>query len=345
MERAQSIDPGVDVQHVTVVSIDLPASEYAGPRTRALTRDLADALDRETNLPARGLVLNPPFSNATYSTSFRPGSRMLTIFSNEVSGGYFAAVGMRLLAGRTFVPEDSGRDVMIVDRDATQRWWHGQYPVGQTVWTNGKMREIVGVVSDTYGNDLSSVETVLYFPMAGGWGIPRVVVRDRGAAALNRIAAVVNRLEPRAQVRMEPLAAAFAQRLEPALRGAQFAGLLGLLALVIASVGMSGVFTYVVGQRTREIGVRMALGARPAQIVKLVLGASLRALAGGLAAGTAIAVAISAVLAHVLPGIHAVEPLALGGVVVLLSAAVALASAAPARRATQVDPVRALRWE
>ena len=346
MQRAQSIDPGVDVRRVTVLSLDLPASEYAGPRTRALTRDLQAALDQAPDLPARGLVLNPPFANATYLTSFRPaGSRMLTIFSNEVSGGYFAAVGMRLVAGRVFTTEDSGRDVIIVDEEAVRRWWKGQYPVGQDVFANGKMRRIVGVASDTYANDLSSVETVLYFPITGGSGTPRLVVRDRRAATLGRVAAMVKQLEPRAQVRAEALSAIFAQRLEPAVRGAEFAGFLGLLALAIASIGMSGVFMYVVGQRTREIGVRMALGARPAQIVRLVLGSTLRALVGGLAAGAAIAAGISAVLAHALPGIHAVEPLALCAVVLLLSVAVGLASAVPARRATRVDPVRALRWE
>ena len=118
-----------------------------------------------------------------------------------------------------------------------------------------------------------------------------------------------------------------------------------MLALAIASVGMSGVFAYVVGQRTREIGVRMALGAQPSQIVRLVLGSSVRALASGLVCGIAGAAAISALVANALPGIHPLDPLAYSSVVLLLSAAVALASAVPARCATRVDPVRALRWE
>src|SRR5439155_11978429 len=113
----------------------------------------------------------------------------------------------------------------------------------------------------------------------------------------------------------------------------------------IASVGMSGVFAYVVGQRTREIGVRMALGAQPSQIIRLVLGSSVRALACGVLCGIVGAAAISALLAHALPGIHPLDPLAYSGVVLLLGASVVLASAVPARRATRVDPVSALRWE
>jgi ABC-type antimicrobial peptide transport system permease subunit len=125
----------------------------------------------------------------------------------------------------------------------------------------------------------------------------------------------VKQIEPRAQVRAEPLTASFSRKLQPSIYGSELAGFLGLLALAIASVGMYGVFAYVVGQRTREIGVRMALGAQASQIVRLVLGSSARALVCGLGCG-------------------------IGG-----AAAVVLASAAPARRATRVDPVRALRWE
>jgi ABC-type antimicrobial peptide transport system permease subunit len=127
--------------------------------------------------------------------------------------------------------------------------------------------------------------------------------------------------------------------------GSQLAGFLGLLALAIASVGMSGVFAFVVGQRTREIGVRMALGARPSQIVRLVLGSSSRALAFGLICGIVCAAGVSSLLAHALPGIQPLDPLAYSTVALLLGAAVALASAVPARRATKVDPVQALRWE
>jgi ABC-type antimicrobial peptide transport system permease subunit len=155
----------------------------------------------------------------------------------------------------------------------------------------------------------------------------------------------VKQIEPRAQVRAEPLTTSFSRKLQPSIYGSELAGLLGLLALAIASVGMSGVFAYVVGQRTREIGVRMALGAQPSQIVRLVLGSSARSLACGVACGLAGAAGLSALLAHALPGIRPLDPLAYSSVVLLLSAAVVLASVVPARRATRVDPVRALRWE
>jgi macrolide transport system ATP-binding/permease protein len=349
MQRAQSINPGFDVQNTTALAIDLPASQYTGPRTRELTRDLLAQLDRAGDLPSCALTLNPPISNANYSSSFqltdRPGSGVLHIYSNEISGGYVDALGMRLVAGRNFVAEDSGRDVLILNEAAAKRWWPGESPLGKTVLADGKMRQIVGIISDLYANDLASIEAVIYYPVTGRWGAPFILVHDRGGASLDRIAAIVKQLEPRAEVRAEALSASFSRKLQPSIYGSEMAGFLGLLALAIASVGMSGVFAYVVGQRRREIGVRMALGARPVQIVRLVLGSSARALFCGLACGVAGAAAIGTVLGHALPGIEAADPVAYVTVILLLSVAVALASAVPARRATQVDPVRALRWE
>jgi ABC-type antimicrobial peptide transport system permease subunit len=133
--------------------------------------------------------------------------------------------------------------------------------------------------------------------------------------------------------------------MQPSIIGAALAGFLGMLALGIASVGMSGVFVYVVGRRTREISVRMALGAEPSQILRLVLGSSLRPLACGLAVGLTLAAAISVLLTGLAPGIKPADLLAYANVVLLLGLAVVLASVAPARRATRIDPVSALRSE
>ena len=347
MQRAQTLNPGFDVAHVTVVSIELPATEYSGPRAKELTRALEAQLESSPGLPACGLALNPPLSNSNWSTSFRArsGSQKGIIYMNEISGRYADAVGMRLVAGRNFVPDDSSRDVLAINEAAARRWWPGENPLGKMVLANERMRQIVGVVSDTYTNDLSSVEAVIYFPITGSLGVPFVLVHDSSAASLERVATVVKQLEPRAQVRSEPLQAGFRRRLQPAVYGSEVAGMLGLLALAITAVGMFGVFSYVVGQRTREIGVRMALGATPRQIVRLMLASSAGAFAGGVVCGIAGAAGISALLAHGIPGIRPADPIAYLGVLLLLAAAGAVASIVPSRRATRVDPVRALRWE
>jgi predicted permease len=349
LQRAQSIDPGYDVRHVTVISIDLPASQYAGPRTQALAAELQAQLERGHDLPPAGLAQSAPLGNSTYSTSFQVlepvKSPQLSIWVSSVSRGYFDALRIRFVDGRNFTPEDAAQGI-IVNQSAARRWWPGESSVGRTVLANNQARKIVGVVADTYTHDLStSSEAMIYLPLTGSTGTPVVLANGLGPAAVERVAALVKQIEPRAQIRAEPLSANFERQMQPNLIGAALAGFLGLLALGIASVGMSGVFAYVVGRRTREIGVRMALGAEPAQIVRLVLGSALRPLVLGLGIGLALAAAVSILLAGLLPGVQASDPLAYANVVLLLGGAVVLASAVPARRATKVDPVRALRCD
>jgi macrolide transport system ATP-binding/permease protein len=348
IQRAQATDLGFDVKNVSVLSLELPASQYGGARSAALARDLEAALRGARDLPVWGLATSAPLAGSHFSTSFRlpeDGSRVLQIDANDVSSGYFDALGIPLVAGRKFAAEDAGHEVAMVNAAAVRRWWSGASPVGKTFVSNEKVWTVVGVVGDAYTNDLTGLEAMLYFPLSATSGVPTVLVRDGQAAVTARVASIVRAIEPRAQVTVEPMAARVGRGLLPSTVGAEIAGFLGLLAMGIASVGMFGVFAYAAGQRTREIGVRMALGARPSEIVRLVLGSSLVSLGFGAVAGIAAAVASSILLANALPGVKTGDPAAYVAVVVLLAAAVALASAIPARRATRVDPVRALRWE
>jgi predicted permease len=347
LQRSQNLDPGFDVRNVTVLSIDLPASQYAGVRTETLTAELQAQLESARDLPPAGLAQSAPLGNSTYSTSFQmlgpAHSPVLHIWFSGVSPGYFDALRIPFLKGRNFTADDAAESA-VINQAAARRWWPGENPIGKSALVNNHVRKIVGVVADTstYGIN-TSAEAMVYLPFNGDLGAPVVLLRDRRPASIERIAVLVTQIEPRAQVHAEPLSNNFDRQMQPSIIGATLAGFLGLLALAIASVGMSGVFAYVVGRRTREIGVRMALGAERAQIVRLVLASSLRPLVCGLAAGVALAAAVSFPLASLMPGVKPADMLAYANVVLLLGAAIALAIIAPARRATRIDPASALR--
>jgi macrolide transport system ATP-binding/permease protein len=348
LQRAQSQDPGFEIQSVSVLSLDLPASTYSGPRTKAFASQLSAVLNLTPGLPTTGLSMDAPLGRGTSSTNVRLSGedekKGKVVMFHEVSAGYFDVLRIPVIAGRNFAPEDAGRPVMMINETLAQQYWRAEGALGKML-VSDKPRQIVGVVKDVYTTQLGSIAPTIYWPMAGQFGVPLILVGAHSAAGVERISALVKQIEPKAQVRPEPLSGNLRRQLEPSLYAAALAGALGMLALMMASVGMSGVFAYVVRQRTREIGVRMALGAQPGQIVRLVLASSARALAAGLAVGLGGAMALSRLMVHQLNGVSPLDPLAYAGVFALLIAAAAAATAAPARRAARVDPVSALRWE
>ncbi len=205
-------------------------------------------------------------------------------------------------------------------------------------------RQVVGVVKDTYTSDLDRIEPMFYQPFSGA-RISKVLIRSNVRTA----AEASQRLSPTSIRTSRPRLSRLAKTLNgslPGIRiGATLAGALGVFALALATVGMFGVFAYAVQQRTKEIGIRMALGGRPVQVVCLVLGDSSRAAAIGLGAGFAGAMAIAWLTMSVLYGVGPMDARAyLSAGIVLVIAALA-ASYVPARRVTRIDPVSALRHE
>jgi predicted permease len=348
LQRAEAQDPGFDIRNVTVMSLDLPASQYAGERTKAFAAQLSAELRLLEGLPPAALSMDAPLGRSTTSTSVQlpgdPSKRAQVVIFHEVTGAYFDVLRIPVVGGRSFTPEDAGRPVMMVNETLAKQYWPGETALGKRLVSADKPSEIVGVVKDVYTTQLGSIAPTIYWPMSGRW-MPVILLRDRSVAGIERVSALVKRIEPKAEVRPEPLAENLRRQLEPSLYAAALAGALGTLALLMASIGMSGVFAYVVRQRTREIGIRMALGAQPAQVVRLVLASSARALAAGLGVGLAGALGLSRLMVHQLNGVSPFDPLAYAGVFVALIAAAAAASAVPARRAARVDPVTALRWE
>jgi predicted permease len=348
VQYAQHRDPGFRLNGIAVASLELPAKAYAGDRSAAFTTELQDAMDHAPDLPHRALASDAPMSNRRSWTHARrsgdPDDAKRLIQVHGTSRDYFEVLAIPIVEGRNFTRDDAGRNVILLNQTAARRLFGSTSPVGKLLYS-GKDFEVVGVVKDAYTTSLDTIEPTMYRPLDGRDGIPQLMIAGSSQQTFERIAAIVTAIEPRARVSFSPLQDNFRAQLEPARYAAALAGALGILALALASIGMSGVFAYVVRQRTREIGVRMALGATAGQVVRLVLASNMRALAIGLIAGVGGAVACTRLLKDMLTGVSPVDPLAYAGVFALLIAAAAAASALPARRAARVDPVTALRWE
>jgi putative ABC transport system permease protein len=272
-----------------------------------------------------------------------------------VTPGYFAAMRIPLLAGRGFTAADTreAARVAIVDETLARRWWPGEDAVGKTLlWKRGDQElTVVGVARHVrhYGLEAEGKEQV-YRPYAQYANAASVTVALRSAGPPEALAGVVraevarlDRAPPVSDVRtMEALVG---ESLGPARFHTLSFGAFGAFALVLAAVGVYGVVAYSVSARTREIGVRLALGARPGDVVRLVMRQGVGIVAAGVVIGAALALLSARLIAGLLHGVSPTDPGVLAGVAALLAATGLLSALLPAARAARVEPGTALRAE
>jgi hypothetical protein len=326
--------------------VDLPSSGYDDKRGAVFIRD---AVERVRGLARDGQVAIaavPPLSSMRTFTGFTlPGSAQdHSVLMQSVDAAYFDVLGIRIVAGRNFVPADRDRQAIAINEAMARRYWPNENPLGKTINTP-KSREIVAVVRDSQVYGLGPVEPVFFEAFAGGRSTALLLKGAGGAAWNKQLTAVLTAQEPRAIVSVLSMSEQMNRWLGPARSGATLAATLGSLALLLATVGVYGVIGYSVEQRRREIGVRMALGARPAQIVWLVARSNARALLVGSAVGFGLALGTSQLLRKLLFGASPLDPWAYGAVLALLLAAGFAASIVPSRRAARIAPMEALHYE
>jgi len=298
------------------------------------------------------LVDNPPFGGYRSGTSLRRADRSdgpgIDTLSARVSAPFFATAEVPLLRGRPPLPAPVPE--IVVNETLARNLWSTDDPLGQRVWSgtfDRKQYVVVGVWRDVPYQSLRERTDPFFFgslePRNGG----RVIVRTRGAAAPIARAAKsgVEAIDSTLQVSAIPVAAGVAHELDQSLEVVQVLGMVGALALLLAAIGIAAVTSQVVVDRTHEIGVRIALGARGRDAVRLLVTKGLRPVAVGLVLGITAAVLGAQGMRSVLYGLSPVDPTAFGGATLVLIAASALAAYVPARRASRVDPIIALRAE
>jgi hypothetical protein len=341
LDRARSLDLGFRTAGISALTVKLPPNVYEPAGEAAFFDALTARLGGPTSVAVSHLV--PLGERREYSSG--GCERPLPLLTQWVSPAYFRVLEIPLEAGRSFAPEDGGRGV-VVNETFARLCWPDRSPLGQSATIGGVAHEIIGVVGDAQVYGIGAAQPIAFAPYIPDGNVLRggaTVLVPTGMTAAGIAAA--RSLDARVTVDAVTLTEQVNRSLGDTAGIARLAGALGLIALVLASIGIYGVISYSVEQQRREIGVRMALGARASQVVRLVLRRNGRALVVGLAVGLAIAVAESLVLASELYGLPPLDPLAYGGVLAVLAVAGLTAIIVPARRAARTDPTVVLRHE
>ena len=347
VRRASTRDPGFAVRDVSVISFELPAHAYSFDRTREFFAQLLESLKNTPGIGPVGLAAREPLSGA-HSQRFvnlpsQSRQQAKLVEYQEVSPGYFDVLQIPFVAGRNAEPGDERSRGILVNQAMARQFWGEVNPIGKTIMVSSEPWEIIGVVRDTYTTGLDGIQPLIYQPFRGTMA-PKILVRAN-ASASDVVAAAAAHIDSRVRTQTAPLSESMDRWLGPSLVGAQIAGMLGLFALALASAGMFGVFAYAVQQRTKEIGIRMALGARPAQVVSTVIATSSRAIVVGFGLGFLAALAGSRLIAQFLYGVSPLNPRTYLLVAAILATAALAASYLPARRAARIDPMTAVRHE
>jgi predicted permease len=358
-----SVDPGFATDDRVTFRVSLPTAGYSQRARRdAFLAELEDRLTGIAGVRSFAATSLLPLSGSgplqPYAYDEETARRWESVTADRrgITPGYFATMGARLIAGRDFGPQDMvpGRRVIIVDDILAERAFPAQNPIGRRLQLeeNGvpdslRFAEVVGVVRHLRLHDLARpVHTQIYFPFSAFSFSVVLHVPNGGETVIARLRDEVQAIERGAIVEdVRTLSEITRASLAPARFALVLMLAFGALALVLASVGMYGVLAYTVSQRTREIGMRMALGELPGAIRWLVLRQGLRLVVIALGIGLAGAALTSRVAAHLLHGVDPIDPLTYGLTSITLTIVALAACWVPASRATRVDPMHALKAE
>ncbi len=354
---ARSTDLGYDPTPVSSLSFNLQMNGYDAPRAAAFRERALDALRALPGVTAVSLATRLPLApdvnlEAVHVPGHHsPGDNSTPIDAVDVGPDYFEAVGIPILEGRAFTREDldASRRVAIVNQTLANRYWKGRSPIGERMHLYGfdqPAHEIVGVARDHKVRSVGEEPRAYLHLPAGPSRSVSLAVRTAmpAASALPALRAAIQQLEPDVVFTEDvPAADVAANTLAPTRVGALLLGAFGSLALLLAAVGLYGVIAYSVSLRTREVGIRMALGARPADVLRLVLLQGGRLALAGVGIGLVASAFAGRVLESLLYGVSAVDPLAFGAAAGVLLLVALLANIVPALGAARIDPNRTLR--
>ena len=359
--NAQLLNPGFTPQHAIEMSFDLGLQGYDSSRTKEFKRQLLERVRSMPGVQNAGLSNFVPLSMNINSNSIfiegapqERGANIPTAMTSSASPGFIGAMGTELLEGRDFTEQDgvARPPAALINETFARHFWPGQYALGKRFsheGAAGPWYEVVGVMRD--GKYFSLVEEptpFVYRSLRPESDSLTMVVRTLSdpQSMIGALREEFQQLDANLPVfGVKTLTEHMALPLFPARVAAILLGSFGLLALILAAIGIFGVMSYAVSQRTREIGIRMALGANSGGILRLVVGGGLKLIAVGMGIGFAGAFAGTRLMSALLYGVSATDFVTFVGIALLLTGVALMACYLPARRATKVDPMTALRCE
>jgi predicted permease len=372
LQKLKDVDVGFRPHGLMTAALALPERQYDTPDKQvAFLNSILARLSSAPGVISAAAAVPLPFSGFGGSASFNiegrvapPGDPGPHGDVRGVSPRYFETMGIRLVRGRVFTDQDrrGGQPVAIIDENLAHEYWPNQDALGQRIrnGNNAPWKTIVGIVrpvrhSQVVGEEASSEgvegsgKGVYYFPLyQENSPATFLIARASGdpAALAGAIRVAVHDVDPGQPVSdLKTMDERIAMSMGPRRSAVTLLSVFAAMALTLAAVGLFGLIRYNVTQRTQEIGVRMALGASRSDVLRMVLGESLRLALLGVAGGLVAAFALTRVLSSLLYGVSPTDPLTFAGMALVLISVALLASSIPAQRATRVDPLVALRYE
>jgi putative ABC transport system permease protein len=362
--RLQSVDPGFDPDNVLTVSVSLPRAKYPEPQRKIdFFQQLLARVRQLPGVRTAGMGSGPPFAGIPAATSFTIEGRPAVAPSDEpvtdvrvVDQDYFRTLGIPLLKGRNFTDREVAKEshVVVINEAMARQHFPNEIPLGKRLTIDMKEKnepcEIVGVVGDVKWKGLDVVSgPMIYWPQAELPGFPMMLVIKTSsdpvnmAGAMRREVLALDKDQPISEIRS--MQALMADSISRARFATLLLGIFAAVAFVLAAVGIYGVMSYSVTQRTNEIGIRIALGASRRNVLGLVLKRGLILAGSGVIVGLIGSLLLTRLLTTLLFGVSATDPATFVVVSILLTAVALLATYIPARRAMRVDPLAALRYE
>jgi len=342
---------------VLVTAIDLFGAGYDAERARNFQDQLIERVRALAGIESAAYARVTPSSYRTYFSApitvdgYQPApDERPTVEYNQVGPAYFTTMGIPLVSGREFTDADNDTSlpVAIVNQTMAARYWPGQDPLGKRIQMKGRSMQVVGVAKlAKYSNILETAKPLFYVPLRQNFSTTVALnvrtTEDPGSFA-TALAGEMHRLDPAlapyevTTMRQQIEGSTWPQRIALTLLS-----VFSALALLLAAVGMYGVMSYVVSQSTRELGLRMALGARASHLLRLVISQGLALTAGGVVVGAAAALGLTRLLGYLLYNVSPRDPLAFASAFAVMVVASLAACFLPAIRATRTNPMSALR--